>query len=420
MTRYRALVSTVVSFCITALAGCSGDMVAPPNSETNQLSVQTSLEPGSPSHQPKVSTEQTDVRYLLNIGDPVPPSVIVSYQGLEWVWASPCALNGCTGGIAIGKDGFNFATPAQWALFPPVAMFTDKCASPWFDRSFDHCDGFDLFFLGTYGSVATGGTGQLGPRQTTMSGLAETFLVRPAAPLDVTPPEISPTVTGPLGDNDWYVSDVSVAWDIVDAESAAAAGSGCNPITIAANTAGTTLTCGATSAGGSASASVTIKRDATPPTVTYSGNAGSYTVDQMVAITCAANDELSGVASSTCADVSGAAYTFALGANILSATAKDLAGNAGGGQTSFTVSVTFQSVCNLATTFASHEGIAISLCSKLRAASVSEIKGNERAEENQLGAFINEVQAQSGKAIGSADADVLVQLANALKAQIGT
>src|SRR5207302_16325 len=39
-----------------------------------------------------------------------------------------------------------------------------------------------------------------------------------------------------------------------------------------------------------------INIDKTPPTVTYAGNAGSYTVDQTVNITCSATDNLSGVA----------------------------------------------------------------------------------------------------------------------------
>jgi hypothetical protein len=57
-----------------------------------------------------------------------------------------------------------------------------------------------------------------------------------------------------------------VSWTVADPESAIGATSGCDPILINADTAGTILTCSATSAGGPASASVTIKRDVTSPT----------------------------------------------------------------------------------------------------------------------------------------------------------
>ncbi len=64
-----------------------------------------------------------------------------------------------------------------------------------------------------------------------------------------------------------------------------------------------------------------IRIDKTPPTVTYTGNAGTYTVDQTIAITCTAADPHnangtpgSGLASTTCANVNAPAYTFPLAA----------------------------------------------------------------------------------------------------------
>ena len=52
---------------------------------------------------------------------------------------------------------------------------------------------------------------------------------------------------GDAGDNGWYVSDVSVTWDVQDADSAVTSQTGCDPGTVAADTAGTTFTCEATS-----------------------------------------------------------------------------------------------------------------------------------------------------------------------------
>jgi hypothetical protein len=64
---------------------------------------------------------------------------------------------------------------------------------------------------------------------------------------------------------------------VSDAESDISSSSGCDPTTITADTAGTTLTCTATSAGGTSSQSVTIKRDATPPALNVAaGASGTY------------------------------------------------------------------------------------------------------------------------------------------------
>jgi hypothetical protein len=82
---------------------------------------------------------------------------------------------------------------------------------------------------------------------------------------------------------------------------------------------------------------VTVRIDKTAPSVAFDGNAGTYGVDQQIAITCYAADAISGLASSTCNDVAGPAYSFALGSNTLTASATDTAGNTGSGQTSFTV-----------------------------------------------------------------------------------
>ncbi|MFN2472218.1 MAG: hypothetical protein ABR583_14780 [Gaiellaceae bacterium] len=73
-----------------------------------------------------------------------------------------------------------------------------------------------------------------------------------------------------LGENGWHTGDVVVAWTISDPESAVTSTQGCDPVTLTAEAAGTTLTCTATSAGGTASESVTIKIDKMPPPVACS------------------------------------------------------------------------------------------------------------------------------------------------------
>ncbi len=86
-------------------------------------------------------------------------------------------------------------------------------------------------------------------------------------PPGTTPPVITPQIGGTLGNNGWYVSNVSISWTVVDLESAVASTSGCGASVVTADTGGVTFTCTATSAGGTATQSITVKRDATPPAI---------------------------------------------------------------------------------------------------------------------------------------------------------
>ena len=219
---------------------------------------------------------------------------------------------------------------------------------------------------------------------------------------DAQTPKISYALTGTLGNNGWYVSDVGVNWTTTAGPSGV---NTCSSAPVAVDGTNITFTCTAT-AGNGKSATVTTavaKRDATKPIVTYAGNAGSYTVDQTVAISCTPTDNLSGIATSTCAPIGGAAYTFAIGNNAFSATAQDNAGNVGGASTAFTVSVTQDAMCKLVDRWVSNGGVANSLCVKLQHA--------------DYGAFRNELSAQSGKKISTDNAAILSRLVNVLDPQ---
>jgi hypothetical protein len=89
-------------------------------------------------------------------------------------------------------------------------------------------------------------------------------------PADTTPPAIGADVIGALGSDGWYTGDVLVSWSVVDDESPRSTQPGCDLVSLSSDTAGMSLTCAATSAGGTSSASVTIKRDATPPSTSAS------------------------------------------------------------------------------------------------------------------------------------------------------
>ena len=171
-----------------------------------------------------------------------------------------------------------------------------------------------------------------------------------------TPPTITAAIVGTAGLAGWYTSDVTVSWTVTATGSTVSSSTGCDPVTITADTspAGITLTCTATSDGGTTTKSVTVKRDATPPTVLYAGNQGSYGILQTVAITCTATDPSpgSGIASSSCANIQGPAYGFGAGAHTFSAVAADAAGNQGQATTSFSVTPTAADLCTLTKQFA--------------------------------------------------------------------
>jgi predicted dienelactone hydrolase len=169
---------------------------------------------------------------------------------------------------------------------------------------------------------------------------------------DPTPPAITYSISGSLGSSGWYTSNVVVNWAVTDTESDLTSSIGCSPVMVTADTAGDAFTCTASSAGGSSTLqTLVIKRDATNPTITYAGNAERYGVTDIVSITCEASDDTSGVASSTCEPVIRAAYTFEAGANTLTDSATDVAGNVGTGSATFTLEVTPGGVCELTRQF---------------------------------------------------------------------
>jgi hypothetical protein len=234
-------------------------------------------------------------------------------------------------------------------------------------------------------------------------------------PADTTAPVITHTVSGTHGEGGWYTSDAGVSFSVSDPESAVASTDGCGDTTVSADTAGTTYTCTATSAGGTNSDSVTVKRDATPPEIAFSGNAGTYTVAQAVAITCNASDALSGVASSTCPNVaSGTGWGLGLGSHTVTATATDAAGNTSTKDTSFTVTVDPTSLTTLVGQLSTNAGVASGLDAKLTAIADAISRGQDKTKTNLVNAFGNQVDAQTGKAFTSEQAKLLKSLAAAL------
>ena len=126
--------------------------------------------------------------------------------------------------------------------------------------------------------------------------------------VDPTAPSIGYTLSpiAPDGDNGWYRGDVTLTWTVSDPESPnSLQHTGCADQSITADQTATSYDCSATSAGGATGpVSVSVKRDATAPVVSYdsvtagtAGNNGWYTTDVQVAFT--ATDATSGLGAST-------------------------------------------------------------------------------------------------------------------------
>jgi trimeric autotransporter adhesin len=127
----------------------------------------------------------------------------------------------------------------------------------------------------------------------------------PPINIDFSPPTVQPLVTGTPGNNGWYTGDVEVSWAINEAPQNILASHGCGNSSVTSDTAGVTFSCSVTSGGGTASSSVTIKRDATPPVLSFGTpspvpNASGWNKTN-VSIPFTRSDAISGLASTSTA-----------------------------------------------------------------------------------------------------------------------
>ena len=127
------------------------------------------------------------------------------------------------------------------------------------------------------------------------------FHSTPATNIDRQPPTVVAQVTGLAGNGGWYRSDVQIAWVVDESPASILSTQGCAPTVVNADTAGISFTCSVISGGGTASASVTIKRDATPPVLTFGTPSPVPNVNGWnktnVSIPFTRSDAMSGIAS---------------------------------------------------------------------------------------------------------------------------
>ncbi len=238
---------------------------------------------------------------------------------------------------------------------------------------------------------------------------------------DTTAPETTASVA-PAPVNGWHATPPTVTLAAEDAIAVASTsyrvdGGGWatydKPFVVAGEGAHTVVFRSADRAGNvEADKTVEFSVDTVAPSVGFTG-ARTYTVDETVAIQCSATDPDpgSGVASTTCSDVSKPAWSYALGSHTVRAEATDKAGHTGSASATFEVKVTFVSLQALVTRFSDDPAVASGLNDKLIAAAKAK---DAKTRRNLLDAF--EVQLnKTAKAFTAEKVAVLQRLARALR-----
>jgi hypothetical protein len=227
-------------------------------------------------------------------------------------------------------------------------------------------------------------------------------------------PTVTVSIGGTRGTGDWYVSNVTIGATVSNAGPSGASAV-CTPTSVTTDTPSAGYSCVATSgAGRSATKTGTIQRDATKPIIAFGGNAGAYTVEQTVSITCTRSDATSGIASSTCVNTNAPAYTFTVGGtvgNVLTAEATDNAGNTNSAESRFTVSLTGTSFAALVVRLVPDAKTQKQLLNRLENILDKLAKGDETAKQEQVKNFIKELdKAVADGDVTAANAGVLSRL----------
>ena len=233
---------------------------------------------------------------------------------------------------------------------------------------------------------------------------------------DATPPVITPTITGTLGNNGWYTNDVTVSWSVTDPESAISSSTGCVTGVINTDTAGTTLTCSATSVGGTDSQSITIKRDATPPTITAPPSitlvSSTPVSPPLGAPTVSDNLDPSPIVTNN------APVSFAPGSTItVSWTATDQAGNFATATQQVTIQTPAQAITGLTNTI---NGMSLPTGEQSSlGATLKNIDTTSPSSCGKLNAFESKVNTDLSHGKLTTQAGTLLYQANAIKSAIG-
>ncbi|MHA6482907.1 OmpL47-type beta-barrel domain-containing protein [Paenibacillus sp. strain BS8-2] len=165
-----------------------------------------------------------------------------------------------------------------------------------------------------------------------------------------------------------------------------------------------------------------VRIDRTAPSLSLTGG-GAYNVDQLVSVSCAAEDALSGLAANPCDTplLQEEAYLLELGEHTVSVMAEDRAGNQSFGSATIQVTVTYESLANLTSRFIQDTAqgpmsqLAIfQLIKELEKAKKYEDKGRDQLKKWELLNYKWKVLLQIGRTLTQAQADILIRLVQEL------
>jgi hypothetical protein len=197
---------------------------------------------------------------------------------------------GTTGDVSASDPASSITLPSNWGSLANNTMSSAVSSTVTVDSSTAGAGNGSV----TYRATGLNSSNATITRDTTM---AVTWNTVGCAPADSTAPSITPNITGTVGNNGWYTSDVGLTWTVTDPDSTITSTTGCGPVSITADQVSTDYTCSATSAGGTDSKTVSIKRDATAPTYGC-GSADTSWHAANVSIACTADGAISGLLDS--------------------------------------------------------------------------------------------------------------------------
>ena len=232
---------------------------------------------------------------------------------------------------------------------------------------------------------------------------------------DETPPVITGwSFSGTAGTSPWFTTGGTLSVQCTDDFDGGFAGSA-DPATLSGDgthTAGLACT---DQAGNTTVGAATVRIDGTVPAVAWSGSR-TYDIDEMLQVACTATDATSGIATTTCpATVAGPAHAH-IGSHDVSATSTDNAGNHASSSTSYQVVPTADGSCRLISRLVNNDGVANSLCVKIRNSQASATRGQTTAELNLLSAYDREIAAQASKHIVGGGAPILLLISSYFRA----
>lgn len=231
--------------------------------------------------------------------------------------------------------------------------------------------------------------------------------------IDKTAPSISASRSVAPNAAGWNRTPVTVSFTCDDALSGVAS---CSvPMTLSSEGAGQSASGVAVDVAGNSAAVAEgpINIDMTAPTLAVSGG-GVFMVDQNVNATCTATDALSGVASTSCGNLSGPAYQYGVGKVTLPASATDHAGNVANGSVTITIKVDGKSLCALTKRFASNQTYAKAACTLLESAQQDIDRRFKLGASIKLLAYVALVALGRGSVFTSAEVAILTDLAGGM------